>query len=122
MLLWLLAADADAERLKQLGVGGAIVVTVLGMVFAFILKWREVKGDPESLAVAAPTNGKAGAVPVSYWENKNRDIAETVAEKQTALIVAEVQEARQEAMRKFIEILDCLRRIEILLERRRAPR
>jgi len=121
MLLRLLL-DADTERLRQLGVGGGIVVIVLGMVFAFILKWREVKSPPESAVSVDATNGKAGERATTFWLKAIQDIIEAMDERQTAAIVDEIREARQESLRKQIEILDCLRRIEIAVERRRTVR
>lgn len=121
-MLFYLPFDADADRLAQLGVGGGIVVVVLGMVFAFILKWRAVRVEPEPVKIAA-SNGKAGEVAVSFWENKNREIFQSITDGQLKPLL---QEIRQERIRENAEILECLRRLEIdvrtLLERRTRAR
>ena len=115
-LLTLFAGSDDAERLKQLGVGGFILITVLAMVFAFILKWRSERVADAPKEAGKPSFGyengiKSGDRPVDYWQRIFAEIVEKctkpISDKQD-LILMQLAEIRT--------------MLEALLERRRNQR
>lgn len=56
-------STADAEWLKQLGIGGLFAVVLIGIVLQFVLRYSSVRH-----AHPSGSNGRSGEKSVEYWQ------------------------------------------------------